>query len=182
MIGMAGEKPRFSGVADGGDGGRHVASAEGGRTRDHDIRACLITGRRGPGVDAAVDLDVKRMVSLQAERRGSGDFLQHLRHEGLPAESWNHGHAEQEVDLAEKRRDRADRRRGIERESGLKTRGTDAAQGFRNIVLGLHMHGDEVRARIDEALKVMIRPGNHQVHVQKDITRGIDRGHHGGTE
>ena len=56
----------------------------------------------------------------------------------------------------------------------MTARGTDAAQGFRDIVLGLDVDADEVRAGIEETLEIMIRAGNHQVDIEEGVVGGID--------
>ena len=52
---------------------------------------------------------------------------------------------------------------------------TDLAQGFRDIVLRLHMDGDQVRAGGDELRQIEVRPGNHQVDIEEDVVRLMHR-------
>ncbi len=140
--------------------------------------ARLITTRGTGRVNSAIDLNMITELVVFADARGGGDFFQHLRHEGLAAETGHHRHAEQQVDPPEKRPHRIQRRGGVERESRLETGFPDAAQRFRDVVLGLDVHGDQIGPGVDEALEVMIRPGNHQVRVEKDPARPVGRRHH----
>ena len=36
-------------------------------------------------------------------------------------------------------------------------------------MIGFHMHTDHIRPRLDETLQVMIRPRDHEVHIEKDV-------------
>ncbi len=51
-------------------------------------------------------------------------------------------------------------------------------QCFRNIVLRLDMDGDAVRSRRNESGQVVIRTGNHQMHIQENIVGRVNRLHH----
>ena len=92
------------------DCGLHVVGTISRGARHHDVRTCLVTECRCVGIDAAIDLDVKFPPSSLAELRRSADFVEYLRHEGLTAKTRNHGHAQQQIDVAKVWLHRVERR------------------------------------------------------------------------
>lgn len=113
---------------------------------------------------------------------GGGDFFEDFRHECLAAEAGDDGHAEEEVDLGEEGFDLGQGGGGVEGEAGEAAGGADAAEGFGDVVIGLDVDGDEVRAGIDEALEVVVRARDHEVGVEEDVVDLIDGFDDGGAE
>ena len=79
---------------------------------------------------------------------GGFDLGQHFGHECLAAETGDDGHAEQQVDGAEEGQGVIERGGRVDREPGEASGGTDAAQSFLHVVIGLGVDGDHVRAGI----------------------------------
>ena len=75
----------------------------------------------------------------------------------MSAKSRHHGHAKQQVNFIEKGGNIFDRCGGIEGETSQTTSRTNAAQGFRNIVIRLHVHRDQIGSGGDEPGEKMIR-------------------------
>ena len=99
----------------------------------------------------------------------SANLIQDFGDEGLPAKTRIHRQDEQHVDQVKERSRLLERGRGTDGESGLAADGANSAEGFGDIVISLHMHGDRVR-NLRKPLKKLIRLFQHQVNVQGKLS------------
>ena len=124
--------------------------------------------RRGRLVDATVDLDVDPVGQAPLDQRPPdlSDLRQHLRHERLPAEAREDGHAEHQVDLVEVRLDRVERRVRVRRQAGPQAERSQLRQQLAGPA-DLDVDGATVRPGVPERLEVVTRVRHHQVAVEE---------------
>ena len=91
-----------------------VGGAEDGAAGHEHVGAGLGRDRRGPLVDASVDLDGDVEALVVDHLACPADLRHHLVHERLAAEAGVHGHEQQQVDLVEVRLGRLERRLGVD--------------------------------------------------------------------
>ncbi len=109
-----------------------------------------------------------------------GADLCHLAHhvgdEALPAETGEHGHAQDEIDLRQVRLDRLERRVGIQRQPGAQAE----AAHLRDELVGvadLDVHRAAVGSRPCEVGEIAPRFGHHQVAIEVERSMATQRGH-----
>lgn len=71
---------------------------------------------------------------------------------------------------------------GIQGESSEAARIADATERFGNLVIGFDVDGDAIGTCGDEARKVMIGAGNHQMDIEEDVVGFMDGLHHRGAK
>ena len=70
------------------------------------------------------------------------------------------------------------RRAGVDRQPGQTTRRADRLQRGGHVVLGFEVDVDRMRARLHETRQIMVRPRDHQVHVQRQFDGLLHRRDH----
>ena len=108
--------------------------------------------------------------SSQSSPRPEGaDLLQHVLHEGLPAEARLHGHHQHHGALVQEGQGRLRGGLGLEHYARPFAQGPDPLQGEAGVLLRvrLHMDGDDIRPRLAEVLHIAHRAVDHQVDIQR---------------
>gem|GEM_PF-31232 len=127
-------------------------------------------------VDATIDFDVIRESVFIPEPPCRRHFRHGLFfHKRLTAESRHDGHDEEQIDLIEKGNHGIKRRRRIEAKPASKPCRPNPLERLTDIVFRLNMNRDAVRTGIYEAIQVFIRPGHHEMHIERQCRVRADR-------
>ena len=100
----------------------------------------------------SISISTARPARVDLLARGA-HLVEHLGDERLAAEAGVHAHHEQQVDVAEVRLDRVERRLGLEREPDAACRARAISVEQRARIAELDVHGAAVGARVGERLE-----------------------------
>ena len=99
------------------------------------------------------------------------DLVHALRNEALTAEARLYGHDEHHVAVRQQREQRLRRSFRLDDTGRLDACRADLLQLLEGVAVGLIVHGDDVRACLDEVVEVLIRVGDHQMYVEDLVGR-----------
>src|SRR6266568_2828365 len=128
-------------------------------TGDQYRRPCRHDQRRGPGIDASVDLD----LDLRGHRAQTSDLLRAVRDEFLAAESGLHRHHVDQVDVWQDLAQVFDRRRGVDRHACVHAQLLDRLHRSVQRTRSLHLYLDQSCSRLCERLEKQLGSQDHEV-------------------
>lgn len=112
------------------------------------------------------------------------DLRQDFRHEGLSSETGDDRHNEEQVDLVEIGLNHFQWSGGVQSKTGHTAPIPDHFKSGCNLVMSLRLgvDGNQVCSRLQKARDVVIRPLDHEVHIEKNIVGGVNGFHHRGAK
>ena len=112
------------------------------------------------------------LLDLCAHR---ADLIHALRNKALAAEARLDCHDQHHIAVRQQREQHVRRGSRLDRAGRFDARRPDLLELLERVAVGLVMHGDDVRTSLDEIVQILIRVGNHQVHVQHFVGRLAQR-------